>query len=302
MKNALRIMLSLTLIAALLLPAAALADIIEIAPDVIKCPEPRKDGLVDEMTYEDPSISVRIETGKMFDSKYFAAHIKIANATQIRSYVLDDFYSTVTKPGYIMAGRVNAVLAIDGDFCERRLGSNTPIGFVVRQGVEYRRNIKPLVDDRMPDILIIDDQGDFTILPAAKPADVDAFEGKVMNAYTFGPGLVINGEKQTGFKNMNNGANVNAQRMCIAQVGELEYLLICCTGPDNPDSKGLTLEEFAELVYSFEGVQNAYNLDGGVTTWMVFKQGTNSYAKINGTNPKKRPIADILYFATAWKE
>ena len=311
MKNALRIMLSLTLIAALLLPAAALADIIEIAPDVIKCPEPRKDGLVDEMTYEDPSISVRIETGKMFDSKYFAAHIKIANATQIRSYVLDDFYSTVTKPGYIMAGRVNAVLAIDGDFCERRLGSNTPIGFVVRQGVEYRRNIKPLVDDRMPDILIIDDQGDFTILPAAKPADVDAFEGKVMNAYTFGPGLVINGVRRTEYQNMDDGPNKKTQRMCVAQVGKLEYLCVCCEGPDDPGSKGMTLDEFSQLVASFEGVQNAYTLDGGSSSQMVFLQKETSgkknfsHVKINAmekdTN-KNRPIRDILFFASAYVE
>ena len=63
--------MSLMLMMTLLLPAAAQADIIEIAPDVSKCPEPQKDGLKDEMTYEDPSISVRIETGKMFDTKYY---------------------------------------------------------------------------------------------------------------------------------------------------------------------------------------------------------------------------------------
>ena len=101
---------------------------------------------------------------------------------------------------------------------------------------------------------------------------------------------------------MNNASDKPAQRMCIAQVGPLDYLCIYTEGPEDTGSTGLTLEQFADFVFSFEGVQNAYNLDGGVTTWMVFKQGTNSYAKINGTNPKKRPIADILYFATAWQE
>ena len=90
--------------------------------------------------------------------------------------------------------------------------------------------------------------------------------------------------------------------MCIAQVGPLDYLCIYTEGPEDTGSTGLPLDQFADFVASFEGVQNAYNLDGGVTTWMVFKQGTNSYAKINGTNPKKRPIADILYFVTAWQE
>lgn len=311
MKKALRVIMSLMLMMTLLLPAAAQADIIEIAPDVIKCPEPQKDGLKDEMTYEDPSISVWIEIGKMFDTKYYAAHIKIANASQIRSYVLDDFYSTETKPGYIMAGRVNAVLAIDGDFCERRLGSNAPIGFVVRQGVEYRRNIKPLVDDKLPDILIIDDKGDFTILPAATRADVDAYEGKVMNAYTFGPGLVINGERVTEYRNMDDGPNKKTQRMCVAQVGPLEYLCVCCEGPDDPGSKGMTLDEFSQLLASFEGVQNAYTLDGGSSAQMVFLRPDASgkknftHEKINGMEKemnKNRPIRDILFFASAYKE
>ena len=83
--------------------------------------------------------------------------------------------------------------------------------------------------------------------------------------------------------------------MCIAQVGELEYLCICAEGPEDKGSKGLVLEQFAELVASF-GVQNAYNLDGGSSATMVF-QGD----KINSpNNPKRRPLCDMLYFSSAY--
>jgi exopolysaccharide biosynthesis protein len=85
--------------------------------------------------------------------------------------------------------------------------------------------------------------------------------------------------------------------MCLAQLGPLEYLCISSEGPEDPGSTGLTLEQFAELVASFEGVTNAYNLDGGSSSTMVFNRD-----KVNSpNNPKRRPLKDIIYFASAYQ-
>lgn len=94
-----------------------------------------------------------------------------------------------------------------------------------------------------------------------------------------------------------NAANRPAQRMCLAQVGKLEYLCICTEGPEDPGSEGMTLEQFAEFVANLEGIRHAYNLDGGSSSTMVFNRD-----KINSPrNPKKRPLKDVICFVSAYQ-
>ena len=309
MKNVIRtaVLLLLLLSLLVLVPSGAIvaeAEIIELPLDmkdgIKKAIAPYADKYLSDWEYEDPSLHVKIEPGRVNDTNYLIARVTIANASQIRSMFTGTYGSPSEEWGTTLAKNAKAVLAISGDSFHK----HSNIGYVAKQGKVYRTKCDRTEDKSglRYDVLLIDDQGDLHILPQATNADVEAFPGTVVNGFTFGPGLVIDGVKQTGFVNMNNASDKPAQRMCIAQVGPLEYLCIYTEGPEDDGSVGMTLEQFADFVYSFEGVQNAYNLDGGVTTWMVFKQGTNSYAKINGTNPKKRPIADILYFATAWQE
>lgn len=309
MKNILRIALLIAMLLSLLVlvPSGAIvadAEIIELPMDMkegIKSAiAPWPQYYKSDWEYEDPSIHITIEPGRVENTNYLVARVKIASASQIRSMFMGSYGSPSEEWGTTLAKNAKAVLAISGDSFHK----HSNIGLVAKQGKVYRNKCDRLEDKSglRYDVLIIDDQGDLHIQPQATSADVDSFPGTIVNGFTFGPGLVIDGVKQTGFRNMNNASDKPAQRMCIAQVGPLDYLCIYTEGPEDTGSTGLTLEQFADFVFSFEGVQNAYNLDGGVTTWMVFKQGTNSYAKINGTNPKKRPIADILYFATAWQE
>ena len=309
MKNILRSALLILMLLSLLILVPSGAIVAEA--EVVNLPLDMKEGIkaaiapypqyyVSDWEYEDPSLHIKIDQGRMNDTNYLVAHVTVASALQIRSMFTGSYGSPSEEWGTTLAKNAKAVLAISGDSFHK----HSNIGLVAKQGKVYRNKCDKLEDKSglRYDVLIIDDQGDLHILPQATNADVDSFPGTIVNGFTFGPGLVIDGVKQTGFKNMNNASDKPAQRMCIAQVGPLEYLCIYTEGPEDTGSTGLTLEQFADFVYSFEGVQNAYNLDGGVTTWMVFKQGTNSYAKINGTNPKKRPIADILYFVTAWQE
>lgn len=266
----------------------ALGEVVELPLDAQKGMEPLPEGYLSSREYEDPSITVQIESGRLYETNYLVAHVKLANASQLRSTMAQSYYSPSTVFARTMAKRVNAVLAINGDFFSSRNG----VGYVARQGKVYRTKCNGKYD-----VLIIDDKGDLHIIQNATNEMIEAFEGTPINGYTFGPGLVIDGEKQTGFVDMDNAALKSAQRMCLAQVGELEYLCICAEGPEDPGSVGLNLEQFSELVASFEGVQNAYNLDGGSSTNMVFQN-----KKINSpNNPKDRPLCDIIYFASAYQ-
>lgn len=293
MKSTLRIVLIVLMLLALviLVPSGAIvaqAEVIEYKLDDQKALKPQEDGYLSDWEYEDPSISVKIEKGRIYETNYMVAHVKLANATQLRSTMAQSYYQPSTLMGHSMAKRVNAVFAINGDFFSAR----NNIGYVARQGKVYRTKCNGEYD-----VLIIDDKGDLHIFKNAKNEDIEAFEGTVINGYTFGPGLVINGERQTGFVDMDNAALKSAQRMCLAQIGPLEYLCIASEGPEDEGSVGLNLEQFSELVASFEGVQNAYNLDGGSSTTMVFRND-----KVNSpNNPKRRPLCDIIYFASAYQ-
>ncbi len=309
MKNIFRAVLLILMLLSLLVlvPSGVIvaeAEVIELPLDmkegIKNAIAPHAESYLSDWEYEDPSLSIKIEQGRTGNTNYLVARVKIANATQIRSMFTGSYNSPSEEWGTTLAKNAKAVLAVSGDSFHK----HSNIGYVARQGKVYRNKCDRTEDKSglRYDVLLIDDQGDLHILPQATTAQVDAFPGTVVNGFTFGPGLVIDGEKQSGFVNMNNASDKPAQRMCIAQVGPLEYLCIYTEGPEDEGSVGLTLEEFADFVFSFEGVRNAYNLDGGVTTWMVFRQGNTGYAKINGTNPKKRPIADILYFASAWQE
>ena len=305
MKNTLRwlAVAVLLLLMLFLVPSGAIvaqAEIVEIPLTAKECIAPWPNCYLSDREYEDPSISVKIESGRIYDTNYLVARVKIANATQIRSAMSSSYYNPSTMMGTTIARSVKSVLAINGDY----YGSRSNIGLVAKQGKIYRTkcdNPEPK-SKRRYDVLIIDDRGDLHILPQATNADIEAFQGTIINGFTFGPGLVINGVRQTGFVDMDNACFKEAQRMCIAQVGELEYLCICSEGPEDKGSKGLTLEQFTDLVTSFEGVQMAYNLDGGSSATMVFKNGNAYYDKINSpNNPKRRPLYDILYFASAYQ-
>ena len=91
--------------------------------------------------------------------------------------------------------------------------------------------------------------------------------------------------------------------MAYCQTGPLEYLLITSEGPQNAGSEGLTMEQFVDLVSSMPGVRNAYNLDGGSSATMVFRMDGKNWQKINAlSNPKIRPLKDMIYFVSAWVE
>lgn len=267
----------------------ALAEVVEIPMNAKYGVKPLKSGYT-ENGYEDPSISVTIERGRIYDTNYVVARVKLQNASQIRTAMAQSYYSPSTDMGTTIARRSNAVLAINGDFFSSRNNE----GYVARQGKVYRTRC----DNQVYDILIIDENGDLHILEKPNNAAVKAFEGTPINGFTFGPGLIVNGEVRRHEGDHFYAGEKPAQRMCLAQVGPLEYLCICSEGPEDPGSTGMTLDQFTDLVASFEGVQNAYNLDGGSSTTMVFQN-----QKINSPdNPKRRPLCDIIYFASAWME
>ena len=253
-----------------------------------------RNGSVEATGYADPSITVNIGTGRIYETTYIYARVRIATPGQLRTLMASPVGNKNTTPGHDLAKRVNAVVAINGDFCG---GEDITKGALMRQGEMLR-----LKCDEKFDLLVVDKAGDFHILENAKNSDVEAIRDEAVNIFTFGPALVVDGQPKYGVRNSNIATHKPAQRMAICQTGPLEYLLITSEGPQNKGSKGLTIDQFVDLVSSVADVRNAYNLDGGSSSTLVFRLEGKNLRKINAlSNPKIRPLKDIIYFATAWE-
>lgn len=247
--------------------------------------QPDPAGFSSDLHYSDPTISVSIEAGRQDECDYWIADIRIGHPSQLRTAAADTFDSDMVLPAITIARRMNAVLAVNGDYFNY---SNT--GYTIRQGELFKDRL-----NGHRDLLLIDENGDFHFMRKVyKGRGVTEVDGKkVINAFSFGPVLVENGELNQDYSFDEMAFGDYCQRMCIAQVDSLHYKVICCGSPDR-DSTGMTIRQFAKFVQD-QGVKHAYNLDGGNSTMLVFNG-----EKINDiNNPKARDIADIIYFASA---
>jgi len=291
-RQARRLLLLLALLLMmLLLPSFALytyAEVLTLPMDETGGVPPHPWGYTDD-GYEDPSIRVQLEFGREGDTNWTAVRIRLANASQLRTLKAAPYGSTREVQGAALARRVKSVLAIGGDFF---IFHNH--GYIVRQGQFYRN--RPSGEQ---DVLIIDREGNLDVLIRPEKADIEAYEARrrddIANAFTFGPALVMGGERVKELTEL-KGDPGRAQRIALCQTGELEYLVVYSEGPSDKDSAGLSVPQFADLVASFPGVRTAYNLDGGSSATIVFKG-----EKINGPKSQRgRSIGDIIYFASAW--
>lgn len=243
--------------------------------------------LPDQAGYRDDSIDIRIERSNINETDYMAIYVTIADASQIRCGLAAEYPSQKTATVLSMAERFNGVLTINGDYFNYHKE-----GIVARNGelLRFRPTFKR-------DTLIIDDHGDFTILPSTTKEDYEAFEGNVFHAFCFGPWLVKDGvaitNEEIQASEVDIGKNSNTQRLALCQLGELSYLIVCTEGPSGGESKGLTIEQLANLCKDLGAIQ-AYNLDGGNSAAVIFHG-----EKINNVNnTKRRMIGDCVYFCT----
>lgn len=285
-----RKLLSILTIIMILLPFTVYAEgtssgsIISLPIDFSAGFKPQADGF-SENGYSDPSITVSIEEGRRYNCAYWAADIKIADPSQLRTMSAGGFSSSASMDGEAMARRANAVLAINGDYY-----SYTGMGLILRQGTEYLNIL-----DGKRDILAVDRQGDFHVHPKATTESIANVKDQYVNVFYFGPVLVEDGKAKHIMSDYTMASEEGRQRMAIGQVGPLEYKAVCCAGPMY-GSSGMTLQEFANL-NAFLGVQTAYNLDGGDSTMLML----NARKKNNLQSTTTRKLMDIIYFASAYE-
>ncbi len=284
------------LIAVMLLcrAGAALAEVVALPVDDSAGFPVNEAYYQDATHYQDPSIQVSIETYPWEQTVCYVARITIANPTQLRTASAYGFNRKQVASVQDMANRMNAVLAINGDYSYYQLST---VGcYLLRQGQSYCQRLAP-----GRDLLVIDENGDFTILQSCTEETLAGYSaGAMVNTFNFGPGLVVNGKPLAdNYRAMFNSSLTRNQRAAIAQVekGKLEYICAVCEGDKESKDGGLTMKEWSDFMMTL-GVENAYNLDGGNSTAIIFHN-----QKINAVqNPRHRKLSDIIYFASAYQE
>lgn len=178
--------------------------------------------------------------------------------------------------GQSLSGMVEsygAVAAVNGGGFDDPNGSGnggTPEGVVIYDGkLLYGAGT-------LADTAAIDYNG---ILHVGKMSGQQALDLGARWAVSFGPVLVVNGEKCSG---LNSGLN---PRTAIAQRADGAILLLVVNGRQL-DSPGATYEDIADVLIE-HGAINALNLDGGSSSNMLYN---GEYQTINSSLIGDRPL------------
>lgn len=240
--------------------------------------------VVTENSYQSANMSITIETIERYDTQIYVADVRLVDASYLRTALAGNtFGRNVGETASQMAEENDAILAVNGDYYGFRND-----GFVMREGYLYRYTVQ---GDGYEDLVIYEDGRMEVIEEASSDASALAEAGAVQ-IFSFGPGLIQNGEITVTEGSEVEQAMRSNPRTAIGQIGDLHYLLVVSDGRTE-ESEGLTLLELAQIMEEY-GCQTAYNLDGGGSSTMWF-MGEVINHPTNGWRDGERSISDIVY-------
>ena len=227
--------------------------------------------------------------------------VKIADASQFRRKFVDDTFGSSNKLfATSIAASVNSVVAMNADFYMFR-----DFGIVVYDRDLYRFGQDTYTGQykkyNCTDTLFITEDGDFLFwhrLQEATPEEMKAFivENNIIFSIAFGPVLVENGEYQVCDWYPAGEIDKGYSRAGIGQKDHLHYFYMSLNHSAEQAARW-TVNQFGERMFQ-RGLQQAYCLDGGQTSEIVWRGSPYNYIDFGG----EREVSDIIYFATAIPE
>lgn len=218
------------------------------------------------------------------------SEVKIADGSQFRRKLTEDTYgSSVQLYASELSAAANAVVAMNADYYAYR-----QTGLTVYQRQLYRNNPGKL------DTCFVTSSGDMLFVRAGELVGDDAVnqyiaENDVLFSLSFGPVLVENGEAQYCASYPIGEIDMEYSRAGIGMTDELHYLLMTVNHTDMRPRANVN--EFARFMAA-KGCVKAFNLDGGQTSEIVFRQTPVNHVDFDA----ERTVSDIIYFASAIPE
>ena len=233
-------------------------------------------------SYEDENIKITYTQYTTNGTTIHVADVQLSSAEYLKTAFAQDTYGkNVTEATSSIAEAHDAVLAINGDY----YGVQEK-GYVIRNGVVYR--------DKAGDseVLCIYADGSMKIVDPSSVTAQELVDQGVWQAFSFGPGLVEDGEISVSLDSEVGRAKASNPRTAIGIIDDLHYVFVVSDGRTD-DSEGVSLYELASFMEQL-GVQTAYNLDGGGSSTMVFRnQIINN--PTGGFGNREREVSDIVY-------
>lgn len=233
--------------------------------------------------YSDSNTSITLKQYRAYDSNIYVADVTVSDASALKTALANNTYGrNITDTTSDMAEDNNAVLAVNGDYYGARQS-----GYVIRNGNLYRNTS----GDR--DALVIKQNGEFEFVSEGETSAEELLQNGAYQVLSFGPVLLEDGEISVGENDEVGMAMASNPRTAIGYLGNNHYVFVVSDGRTS-ESAGLSLYELASFMKEL-GVADAYNLDGGGSSTMVFKGEIINNPTTNGHSNKERSVSDIVY-------
>lgn len=236
----------------------------------------------DSREYKDENVQVTYTQYETNGTTIHVADVRVSSAEYLKTAFAEGTYGkNVTQSTSEIAASNNAVLAVNGDYygVQER-------GYVIRNGVLYREEAGE------NDVLCIYADGSMKVVDPATATAQELLEQGVWQAFSFGPGLITDGEIDVALNTEVGKAKASNPRTAIGIIDDLHYVFVVSDGRSG-ESEGLSLYELASFMEQL-GVKTAYNLDGGGSSTMVF-QGEVVNNPSSGFREEEREVSDIVY-------
>ncbi len=230
-------------------------------------------------TYSDMDMQISVErrTGESAGRIYTAyiADIVVSDMSAMRAILANDKLNS-SERAESMAERANAVVSINGDYYGFRSD-----GIIVRNGEIIRA--KPARE-----MAAIYSDGEMVIVDETDFDTESALTQGLLHTYSFGPGLVMGGQRPEKYVSSVTKAN---PRTAIGMIEPMHFVFVVVDGRSRDYSNGMAMDDLGQFMLDL-GCVDAYNLDGGASSEMCFMGET-----INRPSDGGRRTSDILYIA-----
>lgn len=260
-------------------------------PQITSTPSPV---ITDDWSYTSESVSIQISQVSIGSGEntvtYYVADVTLSDATTLASaFAENQFGTNIIDVTSEIAADNNAIFAINGDYYGFRQD-----GIVIRNGVVYRNEPARIGAAFYQD-------GSMKIYDETQTSAAELLGQGVWNTLSFGPALIVDsqivdfeGRVQIDTNVGNHSIQGSNPRTGIGIIAPNHYVFVVVDGRSKGYSRGVTLDEFAEI-FAELGCTNAYNLDGGGSSTMYFMGRVVNNPL--GRN-KERGTSDILYIGT----
>ena len=234
-------------------------------------------------SYSDSNVSITLKEYREYDSAIYVADVTVSDVSYLKTALASNTYGrNITDTTSNIASDNNAILAINGDYYGARQS-----GYVIRNGSLYRNS------SGNRDALAIMKNGEFEFVSEGETSAETLLQNGALQVFSFGPVLLEDGSISVTENEEVGMAMASNPRTAIGYLGKNHYIFVVSDGRTS-ESAGLSLYELASFMKSL-GVLDAYNLDGGGSSTVVFKGEVINTPTTNGHSSEERAVSDILY-------